>query len=72
MAITIPLKKMTVAEKIQAMESIWEDLCRHAESIASPTWHEDVLAGREEKHQRGEDLFEDWETAKKNIRNKIS
>lgn len=72
MAITIPLKEMTVAEKIQAMESIWEDLCSHAENLSSPAWHEDVLAEREEMQQRGEDQFEDWETAKKNIRNKIS
>ena len=29
MSITLPLDKMTVLEKIQTMESLWDDLCHH-------------------------------------------
>jgi len=36
MTIFLPLKNMTIEEKIQAMESIWEDLCDQADSIPSP------------------------------------
>ncbi len=63
--IQLPLGKMSVEEKIQAMESIWDDLCARADSMTSPPWHADVLAEREAAIERGEDDFEDWETAKR-------
>ena len=72
MANTLPLDKMSVAEKIQAMESLWDDLCRKTDAVSSPAWHEDVLTERDAIHQRGEEIFEDWDAAKRNIKNKIS
>jgi len=72
MANTIPLDKMSVEEKIQAMESLWDDLCRKTGGVSSPLWHEEVLAERDAMHQRGDDEFEDWDAAKRNIRNKLS
>ncbi len=65
MASTLPLEKMSVEEKLQAMESLWDDLCSKAGGMASPAWHEDDLAEREAMQKRGEDRFEDWEAAKK-------
>lgn len=65
MASTLPLEKMSVEEKLQAMESLWDDLCSKAGGMASPAWHEDVLAEREAMQKRGEDRFDDWEAAKK-------
>ena len=72
MANTLRLDKMSVAEKIQAMESLWDDLCRKADAVSSPAWHEDVLTERDAIQQRGEEDFEDWDVAKRNIKNKIS
>jgi len=72
MAITLPLGKMSIEEKIQAMESIWEDLCKKADNVPSPAWHEKVLNEREENLKLGKDEFIDWETAKRNIKNDIS
>jgi len=69
---SIPLEKMSVEEKLQVMESLWDDLCSRADGMASPAWHGDVLAEREATTKRGEDGFEDWEAAKRNIRSKIS
>jgi TnpA family transposase len=34
---------MTTEEKIRAMEKIWDDLCKKAGSLSSPSWHKDVL-----------------------------
>jgi len=72
MANTLPLDEMSVEEKIQAMESLWDDLCRKAGGVSSPNWHEEVLAERDAMHQRGDDEFENWDAAKRNIQNKIS
>ena len=72
MASTLPLEKMSVEEKLQAMESLWDDLCSKAGVITSPAWHDEVLAEREARYKRGEDEFEDWEAAKRNISSKVS
>ena len=71
MANALPLDKMSVAEKIQAMESLWDDLCSKADAVTSPAWHEDVLKERDAMKQRGEEGFEDWDAAKRNIKTRI-
>ena len=72
MASTLPLEKMSVEEKLRAMELLWDDLCRQAGGVSSPDWHEDVLAQRQAAVERGEDQFEDWEAAKRGIKTKVS
>ena len=71
MSISLPLEKMSVEEKLQAMESIWDDLCDRADNLASPAWHGEVLADRESALQGGNDEFIDWETAKQNIKKQL-
>ena len=57
----LPLEEMTAEEKIQAMESLWNDLCNRAENVQSPSWHEGVLNEREAAVARAEESIEDWE-----------
>ncbi len=68
----LPLKDMTLQEKLDAMESLWEDLVRTPEAIESPAWHKEVLDKRLRKLQEGESQFIDWETAKEALRKKLS
>jgi Putative addiction module component len=63
---------MTLHEKLAAMEALWEDLARSPESIESPAWHEEVLDERRQRNADGKARFENWETAKVEIRNKVS
>ena len=49
MSKTLPLKEMTLHEKLAAMEALWEDLACSPESIESPAWHEEIL---DERRQR--------------------
>ena len=72
MEITLPLEQMSIEEKIQTMEIIWNDLCKRAGSISSPSWHKSILKEREEHIKKGEDEFIDWDKAKKNIRDGIA
>lgn len=69
---SLRLDTMTIAEKILAMESLWDDLCRRAEGISSPTWHHDVLAERERGVLAGEASFCGWEAAKSKIKESTS
>ena len=70
MSYNLPLDTMSIEEKIQTMESIWEDLCKTADSVEFPEWHKQILAEREAEYKKGNDEFIDWDIAKKNIRNK--
>ena len=71
-SMNLPLKEMTLEEKLAAMELLWEDISRSPESIESPGWHKDILDERRERVAEGKAHFVDWEAAKKDIRSKIS
>ncbi len=71
MDMPLPLNKMTIAEKLRAIETIWEDLLRDAENVPSPVWHSDVLAAREQRIREGKSQFSDWDEAKARIRKKM-
>ena len=68
---TLRIDKMTKEEKLQAMEALWIDLTRNEQEYISPDWHKEVLELREKKIQSGQEKYEDWESAKKNLRNKL-
>ena len=72
MSITLPLNEMSVPEKLQVMEALWEDLTRHSEALESPEWHRDVLEERERRIASGEATFTNWEQAKADIRNRVA
>ena len=68
----INLDQMTVEEKLKLMERIWDNLSIREENIPSPHWHKDILVQREEGVKKGEEAAEDWEIAKKKIRDSLS
>ena len=61
------IDQMTLEEKLRAMESLWDDLCRREESIPMLQWHKDFLDERERLVVEGKARFTDWETAKRRI-----
>ncbi|MDY6954535.1 MAG: addiction module protein [Thermodesulfobacteriota bacterium] len=64
----LALDKMTVSDKLAAMERLWEDLCRKPEAVPSPPWHEDVLSAREKRVKEGRAEFTPLDAAKDRIR----
>ena len=48
---------MSLEERLQAVELLWTSITRTPEAVPSPDWHEDVLAGRVAKVERGEGEF---------------
>lgn len=61
MIATLPLKNMSIQDKISAMESLLEDLCQNAGDITSPEWHKNVLKEREKNLKSDADSFLGWE-----------
>lgn len=49
MSIELPLERMTVAEKLEAMEAIWESLSAQSTDVPAPEWHGEVLADRKRR-----------------------
>jgi hypothetical protein len=71
MEVTLPLEKMTTAEKLRVMETLWRDLTRDEEQFESPAWHGEVLRERMKRVKQGKETFIDWETAKRQLRNRV-
>lgn len=70
--IDLPLSELSLAQKLDLMEAIWDDLTKHDETLESPHWHEQVLKDREEALMVGKEAASDWEEAKANIRKNVS
>lgn len=71
MTISLPLDQMSVEEKLRLMETIWDDLSQHEQEIPPPEWHGKILRSIEIAVERGEEVFDDWEIAKKRIRDSL-
>ncbi|MDH5219266.1 MAG: addiction module protein [Gammaproteobacteria bacterium] len=50
---TSAIKKMSVIERLQTMEAIWDSLIHEDTEIASPAWHQDVLDERKKSIEDG-------------------
>lgn len=57
MEAVLPLDRMTVAEKLRAMEMLWADLSRNETQIESPAWHKKILTKRLAKIESGKAEF---------------
>ena len=53
------------------MEALWDDLSGAPEAIESPEWHKEILDERRQRVAGGTAQFEDWQTAKAKIREKL-
>jgi putative addiction module component (TIGR02574 family) len=61
------IEKMTLPERLEAMELLWDSLVRDASGVSSPDWHGEVLAGRLEKIARGEGKFLSLDEVKRRL-----
>jgi putative addiction module component (TIGR02574 family) len=71
MNIALPLNEMTVAEKLQAIEILWDDLARNPDDIPFPAWHEEVLAAREKQIEEGQAKFISLDEFRERIQKEI-
>jgi len=70
MLATLPLKDMSLHEKLMAIETIWDDICHSASDFPSPDWHEDVLKERDRNMKDGSDKLMNWDKAKQHLQNR--
>ena len=51
------LERMSVTERLRAMDELWDLLNSRGDDVPSPDWHQGVLADRKARAERGEPKF---------------
>lgn len=62
------IDRMSVTERLRAMDQLWDSLNRCGDEIPSPDWHQDVLAERKARAERGETKFLTLDQLKSRLR----
>ncbi len=62
------IKQMSWAEKLQAMEELWDSLRRDENRLESPNWHAGALEETRQAYEAGREQPVDWEAAKQELR----
>lgn len=72
MSTILPLDKMTIEQKMQALEELTIDLHRRGALEETPAWQDDILRERAQLVQEGKAEFVDLETFKKLVAEDIA
>ncbi len=64
----LTLEQVSWAEKLQAMEGLWESLSQDEDRLESPAWHADALEETRQNHAAGREQPVDWQAAKQEVR----
>ena len=51
------IKKMSIIERLQAMEILWDSLIHEEDEMTSPNWHESILEKRKKRIENGNAKF---------------
>ncbi len=51
------IERMSVEERLQAIELLWDSIARLGDPVRSPAWHGEVLSTRRAKVEEGEGQF---------------
>ena len=70
--VDLSLSDYSYEQKLDLLETLWDDLTRNDTVLKSPDWHEKILKDREQALSSGEVKISDWEEAKKRIKRNVS
>jgi putative addiction module component (TIGR02574 family) len=68
MPIELPLSTMSISEKVQLLEQVWDNLCQQSGEVRSPEWHSAILNERQRQIEEGEMSVSPWSEAKERLR----
>ncbi|WP_397471827.1 addiction module protein [Rheinheimera sp.] len=72
MITTEQIKQLSTAEKLQVMETLWQELTAEgADQLASPAWHQQALQQTENAVREDDEVTYDCEQAKNSLLNKF-
>ena len=62
------IREMSMAERLQALEQLWDAVCREDAEVPSPAWHASVLEERRARAARRESRFLTLDQVKARLR----
>lgn len=65
--VDLPIFRLSLAQKLDLMETLWADRSRDEKKLESPAWHKAVLKDREAAFNAGKVTASDWEQTKKSL-----
>jgi hypothetical protein len=71
MKLEIPLDRMTVEEKWEALETLWADLSSNPANLPVPEWHQAILEERLREFEAGKTTFTELGETLGRIRRKL-
>lgn len=69
---TAEIERMSLAERLQAMELLWRSISRKPDGVKSPDWHGEVLNKRLVKVEAGKGEFLTLSQLKKRLSKRSS
>ncbi len=54
---SIDINSMSITDRLQVMEALWDSLLHEESEVESPEWHTDVLADRKKRIENGKAEF---------------
>ncbi len=70
--VELPLASLTLAQKLDLIETLWADISKDEQQLESPTWHGEVLRDRQKALEAGKATVHDWQEAKERIKRNVS
>jgi len=70
--VDLPLAKLTLAQKLDLIETLWDDITKDDKAIESPNWHGEILQDRQKALKAGKAAVRDWDQAKERIKRNVS
>lgn len=61
------LEKLSVTERVQLVEELWDSIARSNAEIPLPQWQRDELDRRKEKYAQNPDSVRTWDEVKNDI-----
>jgi hypothetical protein len=65
------IRRMSLQEKLDALEILWGEIAQPEENVPVPKWHEELLDRRESLIKSGKAIFMDWDVAKQMINDAV-
>ena len=62
------IQKMTVPQRMETIDRLWESIIDSREDVPSPAWHEEILKERAAKVKSGKAKFYTLEEVRKKLR----
>jgi len=64
------INKMSVPDRLKAIEMIWESISTSSKYVQSPAWHQEILKTREDKVKSGNATFSTIDEVRERLKRK--